>query len=58
MNVLAPIAIILLVSLLLAVLTLRLRRLSGTPALRELAGVARLAKQTGQAVESGSRLHL
>ena len=58
MNVLAAIAIILLVSVLLAVLTLRVRRLSAAPALRELAGVARLTKQTGQAVESGSRLHL
>ena len=56
--VLTTISIILLVSLLLAVLTLRLRRAEASAGRRAMAGIDRLAKQTGQAVESGSRLHL
>ena len=55
---LATIAIIVLVSVLLAFLTLRYSHLSVTIARRRLPGMDRMSKQTGQAVESGSRLHL
>lgn len=56
--ILTTIVILLLVSTMLAFLTFRYRHLPFMVGRRKLPGMARMAKQTGQAVESGSRLHL